>query len=104
MRMMEIEGKEKIMSVLFVPHTEGSLLAKKWREKLELFEKVGDIKLKVVERAGSKLVDLLHKSDVCSDIDCQRDDCLICSSCVGEEKKGKCRKRNVIYETFFSYL
>ena len=51
---MEVDGKSKIMSVIFVPHTERSELAKRWRLRLEQFEKVGSIKIKVVERAGSR--------------------------------------------------
>ena len=35
---MDVDGKPKIMSVVFVPHTEGSQLAKMWREKLTEFE------------------------------------------------------------------
>ena len=88
------------MSVIFVPHTNRSELAKRWRERLEVFEKIGSIKLKVVERTGSKLVDLLHKSNVWSDQDCQRQDCILCKSCTEEEKKGRCKSRNVIYETY----
>ena len=97
---MEIDGKSKLMSVIFVPHTERSELAKRWRLRLEQFEKVGSIKIKVVERAGSKVVDLLHKSNSWEDLDCEREVCLICASCVGTEKRGKCKKRNIVYETY----
>ena len=100
LKSIDVNGKEKVMSFIFVPHTEKSELAKRWRAQLEVLEKVGSIKIKVVERAGSKLVDLLHKSNVWSDADCKREDCIICSSCVGEEKKGKCKRRKVVYETF----
>ena len=97
---IEIEGKLKTMSVIFVPHTSKSELAKRWREKLEEFEKVSSIKLKVVERTGCKLVELLHKSNAWSDKDCEREECLICASCVDKEKRGLCMRRNVVYETF----
>lgn len=40
------------------------------------------------------------KSNVWSDQDCRRDDCLICSSAGPKEKKGKCKKRNILYETY----
>ena len=100
LKRIEINGKEKLMSVIFVPHTNRSELAKRWRERLEVFEKIGSIKLKVVERTGRKLVDLLHKSNVWSDQDCQRQDCILCKSCTEEEKKGRCKSRNVIYETY----
>ena len=43
---------------------------------------------------------MLHKSNAWSDQDCERNDCLICSSCTDNEKKGLCMRRNVVYETF----
>ena len=38
-RTVEIDGREKVMSVMFVPHTPNSELAKNMRSKLELIEK-----------------------------------------------------------------
>ena len=52
---IDIEGKSKIMSVLFVQHTPKSELAKKIREKLESMEKLCSLKFKIVEKTGSKL-------------------------------------------------
>ena len=54
----------------------------------------------MVERTGDKLSDILHKSDSWSDEDCGRQDCLTCASAGESEKKGKCKKRNIIYETY----
>ena len=88
------------MSVTFVPHTQKSELAKRLREKLESLEKLGNLKMKIVEETGEKLVDLLHRSDAWSDTDCNREDCLICCSTGEEGKKGKCKRRNVVYETY----
>ena len=86
---IEVEGKKKIMSVTFVPNTKKSELVKRLREKLESLEKLGNLKMKIVEETGEKLVDLLHRSDAWSDTDCNREDCLICCS-TGE--RGKERK------------
>ena len=97
---IEVEGKKKVMSVVFVPHTRKSELAKRLREKLESLEKLGNLKIKIVEETGEKLVDLLHRSDAWSNTDCNREDCLICCSAGEEEKKGKCKRRNVVYETY----
>ena len=97
---IDIEGKTKLMSVLFVQHTPRSELAKRIREKLESLEKLGSLKYKVVEKAGSKLEEVLHKSDSWSNRDCERMDCLVCSTTGEEERKGLCRRRNVVYETF----
>ena len=99
-KLIEINGKEKVMSVIFVPHTTNSELAKNMRSKLEAIENVSNIKVKIVERTGDKVIELLHKSDSWSDIDCERPDCLICSSCGEKERKGMCKKRNIIYETY----
>ena len=89
---IEVEGKKKIMSVAFVPHTYKSELAKRLRERLEKLEKLGSLKLKVVEKTGEKLVDLLHRSDAWSDMDCNREDCLICGSAGEKERKGNARE------------
>ena len=97
---IDVDGKTKLLGVIFAPYTENSELAKRWRAKIETFEKVGDLRLKVVERTGDKLTDLLHKSNICEDNYCDRKDCLICMSTSEEEKKGMCKKRNVIYETY----
>ena len=59
---------------------------------------MGQFKIKLVERAGNKIVDVLHKSNAWSMMDCERDDCLICST--ETSRKGTCRRRNVLYETF----
>ena len=100
LKIMEIEGNVKVRSVIFVPHTTQSEQAKRWRTILEIFEKIGSIKLKVVEPTGTKLVDLLHKSDPWSDLDCEREDCLLCNSSNSEQRKGLCKRRNVVYQTY----
>ena len=97
---MEIDGKMKIMSVLFVQHTPKSELAKRIRDKLETLEKLLSLKFKVVEKTGRKLEEILHKSDAWSDRDCERKDCLICQSAAEDERRGMCKKRNIVYETF----
>ena len=56
--------------------------------------------MKIVERTGDTLVDLLHKSNSWANEDCERTECLVCSSSEYGSKKGSCRKRNITYETF----
>ena len=68
--------------------------------KLAELEKVGRIKLKVVERTGDKLADILHRSDALADEDCCRVDCIMCGSAGEKGKKGICKKRNILYETY----
>ena len=94
------EESEKYQTVMFIEYTEGSELARRIRDKLEKIEKVGRLKVKIVERAGDKIVDLLHRSNPWNDADCKRKDCLICESTGENERKGKCKKRGVVYETY----
>ena len=68
------------------------------RYKLEGLEKLGKFEIKLVERAGSKVVDILYQSNAWNMMDCERNDCIICNT--ETSKKGSCRCRNVLYETF----
>ena len=70
-------------------HTLHSRLAKHVRERLsKLEESSGRLKIKIVEKGGTKLTDLLHKSNAWSSRDCLKEDCLMCASA------------NITYETF----
>ena len=89
---------QKITAVIFVQHTPHSELTKRMRSKLDSLEKLGKFKIKLVERAGTKVVDILHQSNAWSMMDCERKDCLICNT--ESSKKGSCKRRNVLYETF----
>ena len=70
------------------------------RFKLSELEKVGKIKVKIVERSGTKLQELLHKSNVWEERDCLRDDCWVCTEENLGGKKGQCYKKNITYETY----
>ena len=89
----------EVTSVIFVPHTVDSSLAKKIREREEQLKDVTGNKVKVVERAGRKLQDILVK-DPWKGSDCQRESCLLCTTKMMTEKgKNKdCTKRNLVYE------
>ena len=96
------KGKEKdmeITSVLFVPHTNDSILAKKIREKEEKIKDITGNRIKVVERAGVKLQDILVK-DPWKGKDCGRQNCFVCTTKMLTEKgeRKDCTKRNVVYE------
>ena len=71
----EKEKEKKIEGVMFIQHTQHSELARNIRERLKVIEKIGMLKIKIVECTGDKLVDLLHKSNAWGDEDCQRPDC-----------------------------
>ena len=93
------EQHETYQSVMFIDHTAHSELAQRIREKLKQLDGVTQIKFKIVEKTGDKVVDLLHKSNPWSSEDCQREDCLVCSSSE-EGRKGNCKTRCITYEIY----
>jgi hypothetical protein len=84
-------SKNKIKAVLFIPCTKQSELAQRMRESEEKMESMNGYRLKIVERGGAKLVDILHKSNPWAGHDCGRTGCLLCQDC---------RKRNCVYQTY----
>ena len=70
-----------------------SEIVRRMREKLKEIEKVGKFKIKLVEKTGDKIVDLLHKSNPWSDEDCGRMACLLCNSAGEKEMRGACKRR-----------
>ena len=65
---------------MFVPYTLYSEVAKELREAEEKLESMTGYRLKVVERAGAKLEDLLHTSYPWRGKDCGRELCMLCST------------------------
>ena len=82
-------GKRAPVSVMFVPYTHGGELAKRLREAEEKLEEQTGVKIKIVEKVGTKLVDLLHKADPWQGMDCGRKGCLLCQTKMKTEKYGK---------------
>ena len=70
----------KIKAVMFVPHTEGSMLALALRELENLMEKITGYRIKIQERAGDPIERQLHKSNPWSGQDCERKNCLLCNN------------------------
>ena len=96
-------GESKtVKSVMFVPYTAHSELAARLRESEERLEVMTGFKLKIVEKVGMKLVDLLHKADPWAGEDCGRKRCLICETKVKEGKQNSqdCHRRNMVYMTY----
>ena len=87
---------------MFVPFTAGSKLVKNLREAEEKLGSMTGYRMKLVEKAGDKLEDLLTKSNPWQGIDCGRNGCLLCET---KQKTGKntsqdCHTRNLVYETW----
>ena len=76
-------------SVIFVPCTPKETLKKVYEREIEK----SPFKIKVVERSGRKLKDILHKKDPFKSLQCGRNDCFVCTS----NGKGDCTKENVTY-------
>ena len=68
----------KCERVLFIPYTEKSELAKRVRRKLEIYESISCIKVRVVEKTGERVMDTLHRSDPWEKSKCKRSDCKMC--------------------------
>ena len=62
----------KVKAVMFVPFPKGSGLAKKLREAEEKMVDLTGYRLKIVERSGTKLEELLHKANPWQGVDCER--------------------------------
>ena len=76
---------------MFVPHTPGSALAKKLRENEEHLVKITGTKVKIIERTGTKIQDLLTRSNPWKGADCERQNCLLCFTKCKTEKKIKAK-------------
>ena len=56
-------------------------------------------RIKIVERAGTKIMDILHKSDPWQGEDCERDKCSLCSMKIilGKPDRQDWKKRCIVY-------
>ena len=96
-----INDKNMIRAVMFVPYTPNGKLAKLLRENEEKLSELTSTKLKIVERTGTKLQDILTKSNPWQGTDCTRKNCLLChtKTRTGKLQSQECSKRNIVYET-----
>ena len=59
----DIKAAKKIKGVMFVPYTKHSELAQRLRDNEERMEEMTGYRIKIVEKGGTKLVDILHKAN-----------------------------------------
>ena len=87
---------------MFIPYTKHPELAQRMRDNEEKMESMTGYRLKIVERGGTKLVDMLHKANPWAGQDCARSGCLLCETKKYEGKRNSqdCRKRNCVYQTY----
>ena len=100
----ECKLKESVppKAVLFVQNTKDSELANQIKELIQTLKPWTGINLKIVERGGDKVQDLLHKSNPWCEQDCERKSCHTCETSVNSEKSEfkDCTKRSIIYKTW----
>ena len=77
-------------SVIFVPSTPDSELLKKMREKVD----DSGLKIKLIEKSGRTLGDVLRTSDPRKEKRCTRNDCPVCTT----DGKGNCKAMNANYQ------
>ena len=85
------------VSVIFVPQTRFGALASKLKQDEVALTQITGEKLKVTERSGTTVEQLLISSNPWQAGDCGRESCLVCRHGDG---KQVCGKRSVMYETF----
>ena len=81
-----VKEKVEVKSVMFVPCTEGSGLARKLRENEVKMGEMTGMRIKIVERAGRKVEDMLTRTDPWKGQDCLRKNCILCSTKERTEK------------------
>ena len=91
-------GKDlRTTSVMFVEQTPGGKLAKSLKEAEHRLTVLAGFKIKIQERGGTKLQQLLPNTNPWSGNSCGREDCVTCMQ-EGETKQN-CFKRCVVYES-----
>ena len=83
--------------MVFVPYTSHSNLANGLRTNEEKLDGMAGYRMKVVEKGGIKLVDLLHKANPWAGQDCGRDRCMLCTT---KKKEGKKFSQDCVYKTY----
>jgi hypothetical protein len=88
-------------SVIFVPQTKHSELAKRLRVHENEMEKHTGYRIKIVERSGRGLNRILTKVNPWGGKDCGRGGCLLCQTkaATGKNLTQSCTKCSVVYET-----
>ena len=85
--------QREVDTVLFVPHTPNSTMARAMQKAEDLFikDRPGG-KVKMVERAGVSLESALVNKNPWSSMGCQRDECFPCKT-----KPGQCQRESCTY-------
>ena len=85
----------EVITVMFVPQTPGGELCKRLQRAEERISKLTGEKVRMVERAGTTVRQLLHRSNHWSGGPCGRDKCL---PCLNGNGKQDCKEKNIVYD------
>ena len=93
---------EQVRAVMFVPYTVGIELAKRLRDAKAKIQDMTGYRLRIVERAGLKLEDILNEAKPWLGQVCKRDKCLLClnKSRTGKNSTQDCFRCCLVYETW----
>ena len=93
--------RTSVKSVMFVPFTKNGELARQLRENEESLFNLTGTRIKIVERAGVKLQDLLTTSNPWKGADCGRQNCILCltKQITNKNLTQECTRRSLVYET-----
>ena len=94
----KIQYNKSIKSVMFVLFTKNSELARRFRANEENLFNLTRTRVKIVERAGVKLQDLLRTSNPWKGADCGRQNCLICltKQLTDKNLRQECTRRSLV--------
>ena len=90
-----IDEEPELVTVMFVPQTPYGALAKDLQKVENEIAKLTGEKIRMVERGGTKIKDMLHKSNPWANGLCGRPNCLVCMNGDG---KQNCSEKNIVYE------
>ena len=82
-----------------VPKTQGSGLTKRLQEAEHRLSAITKERVRVTERGGKRMLQLLHTNDPFAGAPCGRPTCIPCTN-GDKEKKENCNKRGIVYKTF----
>ena len=93
-------SEKKVLALLFVPQTPGGELAKLIQKVEDKNAKMmGTDRVRVVERGGTELKEMLCKNNPFGRQKCLREDCQVCHGKYSEGKQaGKCLEEGITYK------
>ena len=89
------EAAPEIVTVLFVSQTPNGELARRLQKAESEISKLTGERVKIVERGGTQVKQILHKSNPWASGNCNRKKCL---PCINGDGKQNCFEKNVVYD------